>query len=282
VRQLGDERPQHPVRIARDDAGGLLLAGYDDVLVQGGAVIDFENATTARVTAAFAVDFARRSRTPEADLHLALAAPGPPGELIVGGTVTARSGRGPYVHRLDADGALRWMQRLTANGLDAVTAIELGPDGKLYAAGVTLAALGPRSYGEQDIFVAVLDPATGAIERAMQAGSAGSDYPRDLAIAPDGTVYVAGETLGALPGRVLAGEADVAVVRFSPAGAWTGAWQIGTPGDETARAIAISPRDPSRIWIAGYTHAALLRDASPAGGRDGFVLTLGAADLDLP
>lgn len=269
IAQLGDERPQHPVGLARDAAGGLLLAGYDDVHVVGGAVVDFENPMTARLRPDLGLDVFRRGATAEPDAHLALAAAGPAGELFVGGYVAAGVRRGPYVQRLDAHGDAVWTRRLGTVGFDAVTALAVGPDGLVYAAGATSELLGARAYGQQDLFVAVLDPTTGTLVRALQAGTDDVDFPRDLAIAPDGTIYVAAETLGALPGAANQGEFDLLVVRFAADGTWTGAWQHGSPADETLHALALTP---GALFVAGYTAGALLPSATPAGQLDGFLL----------
>ncbi len=279
--QFGDARPQHPTRLARDGTGALLVAGYEDVYIEGGAVIAAENPWTARIVAAggLAVERAGRQDTAGDDVYLGLAAPGPAGEFVVGGMVMSGAARGPTAQRLDATGRVVWARRFSTIGFDAVTAIAPGPDG-VYVAGAASELVGPRSYGDQDMFVAVLDPATGAVVRAMQAGTAASDYPRDLAVAADGTVYLVGETLGALPGATAAGDYDVAVVRFAPDGAWTGAWQRGTSGDDTGRAIAVTP--DAGVVIGGYTTGALVAGITPHGGRDGFVIHVAPGQIATP
>ncbi len=280
IRQLGDERPQHFTRIVRDVDGDLLVAGYDDLYRIGNSVADFENSTAARIRASdLAVDWYRRDALGASDQTFALAATDTAGEIVVGGNVATGPTQGGHVRRVDAAGVERWRTRISQIGLDAVTAIERGPDGMIYVAGSSFNLVGNRAYGEQDVVVAVVDPSTGAIVRAMQAGTSAPDYPRDLVVAADGTVYVAGETLGAYPGATNAGLYDLAVVRFAPDGAWTGAWQHGSDTDETPRSIALGA---DAVFLGGYTEGAVLEGVPSNGRTDGFVLRVPLADLVSP
>lgn len=282
VVMFGDERPQHPMRVARDAAGAVLVAGYDDVHVVGGAVIDQTDPLVARVRTdggALALDWLRRPGTVDSDVYEALVAPGPAGEVIVGGSMLAGPGRGPFVRRLDAAGAVVWERHLSTTGVDALTGLTTGPDGLVYATGATFGRIGSRSYGEQDAFVVALDPATGEIRRAMQGGSPAPDYPRDVVVAADGTVYVTGETLGALPGSTPAGDYDAMVLRFAPDNTWTGAWQRGTPGDDIGKAIAVTSVG---AVVGGYANGPIFDGATYHGRRDGFVIHLPPAAFIAP
>ena len=269
ILQLGDERAQHPVRIVRDATGTMLVAGYDDIYTQGPAVLDETNPTVARIRPDLTLEVYRREATVIGDQHLAVEPTSVAGEMIVGGNVAAGPSQGAYVRRLAADGTDRWQVRLSSLGFDAVTAMTYGPDGNLYAALSTYEALGDRSYGEQDFAVAVIDPETGAVIRAMQAGSKAPDYPRGISVAADGSVFVAGETLGSLARARPRGIYDLAVVRFAPDGTWDGAWQRGSDADDTARDVAIGP---DAFYVGGYTHGALVPEVPVGGRRDGFVL----------
>lgn len=282
VRMFGDERPQHPVRVARDGTGAILVAGYDDVHVVGGAVIDQTDPLVARVRtdgSALALDWFRRPATAGSDVYEALVAPGPAGEVIVGGSLLAGPDRGPFVRRLDATGAVVWERHLSMTGVDALTGLVTGPDGLVYAAGATFGRIGSRSYGEQDAFVVALDPATGEIRRAMQGGSTAPDYPRDVAVAADGTVYVTGETLGALPGGTPAGDYDAMVLRFAPDNTWTGAWQRGTLGDDIGKSIAVTS---AGVVVGGYANGAMFEGAPYHGRRDGYVIHVPPAAFTAP
>ncbi|MDX2091411.1 MAG: hypothetical protein SFX73_26360 [Kofleriaceae bacterium] len=278
--QFGDARPQHMVAIARETSGVVHVAGYDDAFVENQAVTAFENPIATHLSPSLAVvSYRRDDRSASSDWHYALVPAGSPGEIIVGGGLFAGAGRGPFVRRYAADGAEVWNLQLGVSGSDTVTALRMHADGKLYVAGSTFEQIGDRSYGDQDLFVAVVDPATGVVERAMQAGSSSSDYPRDLVIAPDGTIFVVGETLGSLPGATLAGDYDLAIVRFATDGTWTGSWQRGTGDDETINAATLAP---DALYIAGRQLASNVPGHPSAGGRDGFVLRVPFGDLVEP
>ncbi len=279
VIQFGDERPQRLNRIALDAEGAVLLAGYDETFVPTNYVEDWENGVTARYRTGegAGLDWMRRSPLPASDFLLGMAPAGVPGEMFVAGMVTAGSGRGPFVRRERADGTVAWHTQLGTISLDAATAVEVGPDGKVYVAGATFAQLGAHTFGQQDVFVAVLDPDTGSLQRVMQAGSGESDWPWDLAVAGDGTVYAAGGTLGALPGFTFAGEQDVFVIRFSPEGEWSGAWQAGSPQWEDLAAVAVDPQ--GGVFVAGHSEGELVPGQGFGGQRDGFLLRVAAKDF---
>ena len=76
-------------------------------------------------------------------------------------------------------------------------------DSRVAVAGSTAGALTPRSrhQGGVDAFVVSLDPASGAVDWATQFGSDEDDEANAIAAAPDGTLYAAGSTRGALDGE---------------------------------------------------------------------------------
>ena len=185
-------------------------------------LLALENPLAARVILGedgMQLDFARRWSTSGSDLYLGLWAPGAAGEVVAAGTQSGGGSlKGPFVQRLRADGTELWRRQLGAIPVDTAAAVTLGPDRLLYVAGTTFERLGAQAYGQQDVFVAVLDPETGELLRTMQAGSAGSEWVRDLALDEQGRVYVTGGTLGSLPGATSAGGLDA----FVPGGVFGG------------------------------------------------------------
>ena len=94
------------------------------------------------------------------------------------------------------------------------------------------------AQGHDDAFVAKLDGNDGALLWGVQFGAA-SDGGNDVAVAPDGTVYVTGNTDGELfPPRL--GNRDVWVVRFDQDGTMIQGGQFGTRGNDYANKIAVA------------------------------------------
>lgn len=130
--------------------------------------------------------------------------------------------------------------------------------------------MGDRAYGEQDAFVLVLDPATGQVLRGMQAGSASNDWVRDLVVAADGTVWIAGGTAGALPGFAQLGDQDAFIVKFDAQGKWVSSWQQGSTAYDEVNALAID--EDSNAYVVGQTYGTFIAGETQHGRRDAFLL----------
>jgi hypothetical protein len=101
-----------------------------------------------------------------------------------------------------------------------------------------------------------------------QFGTNGLDEIKAVAVDRSGTVYVAGETFGALPGQTPAGTLDAFVRAYDPAGreAWTrqfGAW-------ERDIAWGVATDDVGSAYVVGQTEG-ILPGQHSAGGWDAFL-----------
>ncbi|MGC4115109.1 MAG: SBBP repeat-containing protein [Myxococcales bacterium] len=283
--QAGDDRPQHPNRIAVDGRGDVVVSGLNDVFIPTNYVEAWEDSLLARfgvdrVGNAFSLQSMTRSDSTVSDRLLGLAAYGADGDVIVTGSVSAGPERGPFAQRRTASGAVVWTQRFTDSGYDAASAVVAGGDGLVVVAGSTFAQLGARSYGQQDAFVAVLDGATGALLRAFQAGTSDTDWVRDLAVDAEGNFWLAGGTYGALPGFTSQGDNDAFLIRFDASGAWTGSWQHGTPGYDDANAVALDAA--GNAYVVGNTQGNFVAGETYGGALDGFLLRVRPDQLAAP
>ena len=270
--QFGDERPQHPARLALGDHA-LAIAGYDDTYIPSNYVEAWEDGFVARLTrdggaAPLALTDLRKEPNPSANRITGVAIDRG-GELYVTASATgSRARAGAFVRRLAADGSARWSVRLSAVPIDVATAIAIAPTGEVIVAGATVAALGGPGLGGQDVFVAALDPATGDRLWLRQLGSDASEIPSAIAIDAGGRIYVAGQTLGGVRGAPRGGLDAFAIV-LDADGAERGRWQAGTAADDVATAIAID--GCGRVVVGGYTRGELVA-GSAHGGDDLFVM----------
>jgi hypothetical protein len=273
--QLGDERPQHPTRVSLGPDGVIGVAGWDDTYVptnyveawQDGAIARFDR----RGPGAAPVQAWRRLADPVHFNTIAGVAVEHDGS---GAIYAAGSGRaGPYLEKRDAGGELVWRRAISNASPDQVTALVQAPSGALYVTGGTLGQLGAHSFGQEDAFVARIDPATGAIVWMSQAGGLASDYPTALALGPDGAIVIAGITFGSVvDGAVNQGGMDVFAMRFSPDGTLRALWQRGSAGADVATSVVVDRCGTARV--GGWTNGALVAGATPAGRADMFVLSL--------
>jgi hypothetical protein len=179
----------------------------------------------------------------------------------------------------------------TALPADAIALYEDGLPvaGYLDCAGATLSLVPVAALPTQTSLFAVVSPlvtdlagnALGAARTwsfevrpwTRQLGTTYSETVYGVATDSAGDVYVAGSTAGAMDG-LSAGGSDLFLAKYAPNGASLWMRQLGTPGEETVRAIA-SDAD-GNVYLAGYTNDGLDGNVS-AGGNDLFVVKYDAA-----
>jgi len=105
------------------------------------------------------------------------------------------------VTRLNSDGTHAWTRYINGAGHCYATGVDLDSAGRVWVAGWTDAedfpmvnAMDPTLTGFRDIFVMQLDPQSGNIIYSTYLGGTLPDEARDVALGPDGAVYVAGYT----------------------------------------------------------------------------------------
>jgi len=286
VKQLGDERPQHPVALTVLQDGDLVVAGYDDVFVLGNAVIDWENGFVARfkISAANAVTPAwwLQPNLPQTDLVTSVTdALDGSGDVFVSdlNSTSPANGGGVHVKRLDQVGNTIWTKTVSSISLDYISNVAVSNDGRLFVAGTTIGQVAGPSLGNSDGFVVELDPKTGTFLHGRQLGSAGAEWIYSLSIDSSGTLYVAGETDGAIaPGF----HVDGSYVPFAQALSTNlislGAWQPDPPAIFAEETLLIVPTGCNgAVLVAGSSNVSL--PGLPSAGReDALVLTIPLVD----
>jgi hypothetical protein len=121
-----------------------------------------------------------------------------------GATGGAQGGADVVVARIGADlTTVVWATTLGGTDDDYPVAIALDPAGDVVVAGTTESGDFPTTAGAfqtvgnagvDDTFVATLAAGTGAVGWATRVGGTGVEEPLDLAVGPDGRIWVAGDT----------------------------------------------------------------------------------------
>lgn len=169
------------------------------------------------------------------------------GLSCVGGKVESTTPDG-FLQRISADGStIRWTKTAAGPGNDAANAVAAGKDGTVVVVGKVV---GEAAFGEQSLaatgptdvngFVAKLTK-DGAVLWARGFGDAAAQNAGAAAASADGTIAVAGLTLGALD---LGGGASLPALGAQAfvaklAGDGSGAWVRGYAGQHVARAVAV-------------------------------------------
>lgn len=149
---------------------------------------------------------------------------GPEGSVYVaggtGGELPGQHSAGrfdAFVRKYSPTGVVKWTRQFGTAEDDEALNIAVGPDGSVYAVGVTGGALdGHPSHGSFDGFVRRFG-AAGTHRATAQIGTAGYDEIDAIQVAVNGDVYIAGSTTGTFEGQQSAGAEDVFVLKFTPA-----------------------------------------------------------------
>ena len=170
---------------------------------------------------------------------------------------------------VSADASVRvWTRLFGTSSADAALDLGVGLDGAVYLAGYSNGSLDGQTYsGSGDAFLTKYG-ADGIKAWSRLLGTSASDIANALTIGLDGSIYVAGDTEGALDGQTSGGDWDAFLTKYAIDGskAWTRL--LGSAGEDFARALATG-LDGS-VYVAGTTNGALDAQAY-VGGTDAFL-----------
>jgi uncharacterized delta-60 repeat protein len=173
-----------------------------------------------------------------------------------------------FIAKFNSDGEKEWTQLLGSSRYDGAEALTTGADGAIYVGGRTGGSLdGQANGGGTDAFVTKFNP-DGQKQWTQLLGSSSMDWGNALTTGTDGSIYIAGFTLGSLDGQTNSGGADAFITKFNPNG--TKAWTklLGGSGDEIARALTTGA--DGSIYLSGHTSNSLDGQAT-SGGVDAFI-----------
>ncbi len=162
-------------------------------------------------------------------------------------------GTGIFVTKYDSAGTKQWTKLHSSSGGEFASGISIGGDGAIYLSGYTSGDL----YGElnqgsnnEDVFLLKLDQ-NGDVDWTRMIGTSEAEYGRDIVLADDGYIYLAGYTFGDLGGNTNAGSSDIFVTRFSPDGSQGSVFLFGSPGSDEAQGLKVDQNGD--IYVAGVT-----------------------------
>jgi len=170
-----------------------------------------------------------------------------------------------YVRKYNSSGTYQWTLQFGTSSEDRAEGIGVDASGNIYVAGQTAGALSGMNAGSSDGFLRKYNSSR-AHQWTQQFGTSSADVVEALAIGANGTIYVAGQTAGALVGTNAGGQ-DAFVRAYNAAGGHLWTQQFGTSTNDVA--FGLGPDPSGAIYVSGNTDGSL--SGTSAGGQDSFV-----------
>ncbi|HEX2021853.1 MAG TPA: SBBP repeat-containing protein, partial [Candidatus Thermoplasmatota archaeon] len=157
---------------------------------------------------------------------------------------------------------VRYASFLGGTGYDAGEAVAVAPDGTIYVAGTTGSSDFPGAPGQRaqwDVFVSRFSADGATLLWTRIVGGVSFESPADVAVAADGSVYVAGRTASwnfpatgtAVHDKSLGGNTDAFLFKLSSGGSLLWSGFIG--GSSVDEAAAIDLDAQGRVVVVGAT-----------------------------
>jgi hypothetical protein len=205
-----------------------------------------------------------------------------------GKSVTSAGGSDVYVAKLSgANGQAIWVKRFGDNGnVQEGNRVVADASGNVIVAGIfqskiTFGVDTLTAEGQDDIFVAKLDGATGDPLWAKAFGGNGLDRVRGLDVDPSGAIYIAGSFQETVDfgggGLTSAGGDDIYFLKLTPSGAHACSQRFGGTADDVADGLEAHTNGAAAIGgeFSGTVDFGFGPHSTPsAGDRDGFVLQI--------
>lgn len=179
------------------------------------------------------------------------------------------TGGDAFVAKFNNGGVRQWDQFLTSSGgQDYGRSIAVTANGTIYITGQTDGTLpGQTSAGGRDGFIARYST-DGALGWVRQFGTSSLDEGQSIAIAPDSSIYVSGETDRSLFGQTAFGGTDAFFAQFNANGDRLSAQQIGTNRNDESYNLRFDAA--GNLYVIGQTEGAFSGQTS-AGAYDAWV-----------
>jgi hypothetical protein len=142
-----------------------------------------------------------------------------------------------FISKFTSDGVKVWSRLLGTIGYEYGRALTTGLDGSIYVSGWTSGNLDMQiNNGAGDTFLTKYSP-DGTKAWTRQFGSSGDDSGTSLATGLDGSIYVAGYTLGPIDGEAYRGSFDAFITKYNPDGIKLWTRLFGSNSSEKAYAL---------------------------------------------
>jgi hypothetical protein len=273
--QLGGAGLQLATGLAADGTRGVFVNGYNAGTVSLPQATSTAGANDVLVAHLFSTQDWSKGFGDVGDQYGTDVAYDPAGSVVTvgyfgstvdfgGGARASAGGLDAFVVKRALDGAHIWSLGLGDLGDQRADRVVVDSAGNIFIAGFFAATFnvagGPplSSKGASDFYVAKLDK-DGKHVWSKSFGGAGADEVSALALAPDGSILVAGKSFGPLDlgGGVMPplGDADAFLMKLDASGKHVWSKRFGDVGLDTANAVGATATGD--VWVAGYFHGTI-------------------------
>src|SRR5262245_49931209 len=277
IHQFGTAATEQVWGVAVDSTGSTSVAGTTEGTLPGQVSAGGTDAFVRKYASDGSEEWTRQFGTAGTDSVSDVTVDGV-GNVYVAGTFANGAGRQAFLRKYDADGTELWTRAFGDSFADAF-GVATDNAGYAYLSGDVLGALsGQTPAGGFDAFVRKYD-ASGNLVWTRQCGRPAFERARDVAVDAAGSVLVTGETTGALPGQISAGNLDIFVRQYDSSGTEMWTHQFGTAGNDAAQGVAVD--SAGNAYLTGGVTDALPGQSFMGGIYDAFLRKYDAGGSEL-
>jgi len=188
ISQLGDERPNQPLRLFATTPGHYLMVGNDDIYIPTNFVEALEESWVASISeqaGQYSLDWLLRTGNDGADFYLAAIRFSESSDLFLAKLSSTGVNQGLTIESFDSSGNPLGTAPLTPSPYDMVAAMAPLSNDTLLILGSTYLNLGGTSLGGADLFLVEMDKTNGTPGPAKQFGTGDIDWAAALVIHED-------------------------------------------------------------------------------------------------
>jgi len=269
TRQIGTTNDDRSSSVAVDVFGNAFISGYTEGSLSGPHAGD-RDAFLAKYDPSGGLLWTRQLGTAGYEESGEVAVDAYGNAYICGPTFGDLGGpsagsRDAFLVKYDPSGAILWKQQLGTSGEDQGASVAVDAYGNAYVSGWTAGDLAGSNAGGWDAFLAKYD-SSGSLLWKRQMGTSSREYSESVAVDAFGNAYISGPTFGSLGGPN-AGDEDIFLAKYDPAGSLLWVRQIGTSSSEPDAAVAVDGL--GNAYIGGDTGGSL--GGPNAGSVDAFL-----------
>jgi len=276
-----DTDPFADVDHAPADSDGVVQPDTQDAVDNESAVIPDIDALATDSDQLMADPVVEQWGSDKEDMALSVAVDVTGNVFVTGRTLggvdgnTNAGGYDVFLTKWNNTGGKEWTRQWGTINYDYGNAVAVDGAGNVFVTGYTEGSLdGNASLGSDDVFLTKWN-ADGTKAWTRQWGSDKHEYGHAVVVDSSGAVFVAGRTLGSLPGETSKGGYDIFLTKWDNDGVLVWNEQWGTASYDYGYGCAVDA--DGNIFVTGYTEGALDGNTNK-GGDDVFLTKWNAAD----